>query len=157
MEEKVISMEEIFEGLDQATGNELGYSLGTFSNLLMLPEDQFEALKPLLLAEFGKNINNVNDGLMLAQTYNAMGIKAEDLVTGFPKLAENIRKIIGEKFSESKADFVVQVLSILFNMIYSNEGISKRVINIPIEIISEDIRIPEYANSTDAGNIKTGD
>ena len=151
MEEKVISMEEIFEGLDQATGNELGYSLGTFSNLLMLPEDQFEALKPLLLAEFGKNINNVNDGLMLAQTYNAMGIKAEDLVTGFPKLAENIRKIIGEKFSESKADFVVQVLSILFNMIYSNEGISKRVINIPIEIISEDIRIPEYANSTDAG------
>ena len=57
MEQKVISMEEIFEGLDQATGNELGYSLGTFSNLLMLPEDQFETLKPSLLAEFGKNIN----------------------------------------------------------------------------------------------------
>lgn len=151
MEEKVISMEEIFEGLDQATGNELGYSLGTFSNLLMLPEDQFEVLKPSLLAEFGKNINNVNDGLMLAQAYNAMGIKAEDLVTGFPQLAENICKIVGEKFSKSKADFVVQVLSILFNMVYSNEGISKRVVNIPIEIINEDIRIPEYANSTDAG------
>ena len=151
MEEKVISMKEIFEGLDKATDNELGFSLETFSNFIMLPDDQFEALKPAMLAEFGKNINNVNDGLMLAQVFNSMGIKAEDLASGAPQLMENIKAIVGEKFNESKADFISQVLMILFNMITVNENVAKRVIQIPIELMSDEVIMPNYANPTDAG------
>ena len=53
--------------------------------------------------------------------------------------------------SETKRDFLKQLVGIIFNEFVESEGISKRVINIPIQLIHEDAKIPTYANITDAG------
>lgn len=118
--------------------------------LLSMPDEQFAIIAPPILFEIEKSLNNVNDKLILTQSLNASGMKAEDLMASFI----DISKQIDEKLTSiprPKREFVKKVLGALCNAIADTEGVAKRIIQIPIELCHKDAKIPTYAHPTDAG------
>lgn len=119
--------------------------------LLTLPEDHFAILAPVFLEELRKNYNDINNQLVMAQTLNAMGYKAEDAREEFLKISQSIDDNLTEAFSSNKRSFIKQLLGLTYNAINETEGITKRTILIPIEYCREDAKMPAYAHLTDAG------
>ena len=118
--------------------------------LLALPDEQFNIIAPIILMELEKSSNNLNDRLILVQGLNASGVKVEELVGAF----EELTVIIDEKLTDiprNKRDFLKRLMGMICNLIADTEGISKRNIDIPIELCHPDAKIPQYANKGDAG------
>ena len=127
-------------------------ALGGFeevSALLTLPDDQFSIIAPIFLDELEKSLNNVEDKLLLIQAMNVSGTKLEDLQQSYIKLAEAIDLQYAEIISAPKRDFLKRMIGATYNCIAEAEGIAKRVVNIPIELTSEDAKIPTYAHLGD--------
>lgn len=116
--------------------------------LLGVPDDQFEVLAPGILQAYQQTVNNPNDKLALAQTLNAMGTRAEDLNATFEVFAKQIDE---SSFSKVKRDFLKQLIGSTLNAINETEGISKRTIQVPIELCHENAKIPQYAHISDSG------
>ena len=131
---------------------EVNPSLGGFdemSMLLALPEEQFVILGPIFLDELEKAYNNVQDKIFIAQAVNAAGQKIEDIQAVFMQLIESIDTQFEDLLSPQKRDFLKRVLSISYNSLAETEGIIKRTIQVPIELTSEDAKIPQYAHLGD--------
>ena len=127
-------------------------ALGGFEKLsamLTLPDEHFALIAPFFLDEMQKSMNNVDDKLLLIQAMNVNGTKLEDLREAYIKLIESIDTQFAEILSTPKRDFLKQMLGITYNCIAEAEGIAKRVINVPIELTSENAKIPQYAHLGD--------
>lgn len=120
-----------------------------FGALLTLPEEHFAIIAPVFLNEMQKAINNIDDKLLLVQAMNLSGTKIEDLQKIYAQLIENIDIQFAEAIPPIKRDFLKQMLSMTYNCIAEAEGIAKRVVNIPIELTSENAQIPKYAHLGD--------
>lgn len=116
--------------------------------LLELPEEDFEVIAPGILQGFQQSVNNPNDRLALVQSINAMGYKAEDLTEAFTNVIDEIDKL---DYPAIKRDFLTEIFSVLVNCVNETEGISKRTIQIPIELCHEKAKIPQYAHVSDSG------
>lgn len=119
--------------------------------MLSLPEEQFQALRPIVEQELEKSLNNVGDKLILTQALNANGSKAEDLVEAFELISEQIDTQMKGQMSKQKRDFLKHMMANICNAISDTEGIAKKIVRIPIELCHPDAKIPTYANTTDAG------
>lgn len=148
--EEVNLLGSIFDGMDKINNGEEDETLKAIGAFLALPDEEFNRLKDGVLAEITKNFNN-NDKLLLAQSMNLNGVRAEDLGQIFVDYERELEEQFKDVMSETKRDFLKQLVGIIFNEFVESEGISKRVINIPIQLIHEDAKIPTYANITDAG------
>ena len=127
-------------------------SMGGFeelSMLLSLPEEHFAMLAPVFLEELEKSFNNVEDKLFIAQAMNAAGAKMEDLQESYTALITSLDKEFANVMSAQKIDFLKRFLSISYNSIADIQGVTKRIIQVPIELTSEDAKIPTYANLGD--------
>ena len=127
-------------------------SMGGFeelSMLLALPEEHFAMLAPVFLEELEKSFNNVEDKLFIAQAMNAAGAKMEDLQESYTALIASLDKEFANVMSGQKIDFLKRFLSISYNAIADIQGVTKRVIQVPIELTSENAKIPTYANLGD--------
>jgi dUTP pyrophosphatase len=96
-----------------------------------------------------KSINNVDDKLLLIQAMNVSGTKLEDLRESYIKLNEQIDAQFANILSAPKRDFLKQMLGMTYNCISEAEGIARRVVNIPIELTSENAKMPKYAHLGD--------
>ena len=126
--------------------------LGGFDELaimLTLPEDSFAILAPIFLEELEKAYNNVQDKIFIAQAVNAAGQKVEDIQKIFIQLMDSIDSQFSETISAQKRDFLKRLLSISYNALAETEGVIKRVIQVPIELTSENAQIPKYAHLGD--------
>jgi hypothetical protein len=151
MEQAAQERKSIFEDLMNQIEN-INPSFGgleELSVLLALPDEQFSLIAPLFLDEMQKSINNIDDKLILVQAMNLKGVKLEELQESYIKLIDSIDTQFEDLISEPKRDFLKRMLSITYNCIAEAEGIAKRVINIPIELTSENAQIPKYANLGD--------
>lgn len=140
-----------FEAL-MAEVERINPSMGGFeelSMLLALPEEHFAMLAPVFLEELEKTFNNVEDKLFIAQAMNAAGAKMEDLQESYTALITSLDKEFANVMSGQKIDFLKRFLSISYNSIADLQGVTKRVIQVPIELTSEDAKIPTYANLGD--------
>ena len=127
-------------------------SMGGFeelSMLLSLPEEQFAMLAPVFLEELEKSFNNIEDKLFIAQAMNAAGAKMEDLQKSYTDLIAALDEQFAEVMSGQKIDFLKRFLSISYNSIADVQGVTKRVVQVPIELTSEGAKIPQYANLGD--------
>ena len=127
-------------------------SLGGFdelSMLLSLPEEQFAMIAPVFLQELEKSFNNIEDKLFIAQAMNAAGAKMEDLQKSYADLIKALDEQFSGVLSGQKIDFLKQFLAISYNSIADVQGVTKRVIQVPIELTSEGAKIPKYANLGD--------
>ena len=126
--------------------------LGGFEEMAMmlsLPEEQFVILAPVFLDELEKSFNNIDDKLFIAQAVNASGQKLEDVQAAYAQLIGSIDEQFNSILTAPKRDFLKQILSITYNSLAETEGIAKRIIQVPIELTSENAKIPAYANLGD--------
>ena len=141
----------LFERL-MAEVEKVNPTLGGFDELaalLTLPDEQFIIVYPVFLNELEKSFNNIDDKLFLAQAMNATGTKVEDMQQAYLTLIDSIDTEFGSLLSAPKKDFLKRMLSITYNTISEVVGTTKRVIQVPIELTSEDAQIPKYAHLGD--------
>ena len=131
-------------------GNDMS-SFEELSAILALPEEHFNILAPVFLEHFEKGMKNINDQMIMIQSMNMAGMRAEDVREQHKQLCEEIDAQMSADLSRAKRDFLKQVLGISYNALAEAEGISKRFITIPIEYCRPDAKMPTYAHLTDAG------
>ena len=127
-------------------------SLGGFEELgalLAMPEKEFSLIAPIFLDELQKSMNNIDDKYILIQAMNVSGLKVEDLQRQYQALVQRIDEEFKDILSPQKSSFLKRMLGITYNCIADAEGTARRIVNIPIELISEDAKIPKYANLGD--------
>lgn len=142
----------IFENLlkeVEKVNPEMG-DLQELAALLSLPDEEFKVLSPIYLNEIQKAFNNISDKLLLVQALNASGQRIEDILDGYMEIYEQLDKHF-ETISVEKRDFLKQILMATYNAIAEAEGVTKRVVQIPIELCHPDAKLPNYANLSDAG------
>jgi dUTP pyrophosphatase len=146
-EEKQNAFETILNGIEKITPE-----LGGFDELAMLlglPEEQFALLAPVFLEELEKSFSNVQDKIFIAQAVNAAGQKVEDIQALYIQLIESIDEQFSNVMSTQKRDFLKRMLSMSYNSLAETEGVIKRIVQVPIELTSEDAKIPKYAHLGD--------
>ena len=127
-------------------------ALGGFeemSVLLTLPDEQFAIIAPIFLDELEKSYNNIEDKLLLAQAMNVSGTKMEDLYKIYNQTIVAIDEQFETILSVPKKEFLKRMLAIVYNTIAETQGITKRIIQVPIELTSENAQIPKYAHLGD--------
>lgn len=149
MEEKQLNLGEMLDSLSELNGEQ--FSLEAFASILALPDEEFKTLSGIILDELNKSLNNPNDRLLLAQSFNAQGITSDEVIANFKELATQIDSIGDDVLPQAKRDFVKQIVGLMVNAIAETEGISKRIIQIPIELCHPNAKIPAYAKPGDAG------
>lgn len=126
-------------------------SFDEIAAILALPEAEFALLAPVFLHHLEKGLNNVNDKLIMIQSMNMAGLKAENVKEQYEEICLEIDNQMADQMSAQKRDFLKRILGITYNNLAEAEGISKRNILIPIEYCRPDAKMPTYAHLTDAG------
>lgn len=116
--------------------------------LIALPDPQFEVLAPNVLQTYQQMLNNPNEKLALAQSVNAYGGTAEDLIESFQEFEEEVDKLDMPKI---KRDFFKQILGATVTAVNETEGIAKRMIPVAIELCHPNAKMPQYAHISDSG------
>ena len=96
-------------------------------------------------------MKNINDQMILVQSMNMAGLKAENVREQYEAIYHEIDNQMAAILSHQKRDFLKQMLGITYNALAEAEGIAKKNILIPIEICHSDAKIPTYAHLTDSG------
>ena len=117
--------------------------------ILSLPEEHFLVLAPVFLDELEKSYNNVQDKIFIAQAVNATGQKLEEIEAIFRQIMSSIDTQLSDVMSAQKRDFLKRILSISYNSLAETEGVTKRIVQVPIELTSENAQIPKYAHLGD--------
>lgn len=128
-----------------------GMGIEELDTLLSLQEEDFCMIAPVFLEEFRRAINNPNDKMMFAQAMNVSGAKLEDIKDIYNQLIEEIDGELVDALPFSKRDFIKQLLMAVYNVISETEGIAKRLLQVPIELDSENAKIPTYGTDGAAG------
>lgn len=126
-------------------------SFDEIAAILALPEAEFALLAPVFLNHLEKGLNNVNDKLIMIQSMNMAGLKAENVKEQYEEICLEIDNQMADQMSAQKRDFLKRILGITYNNLSEAEGVSKRNILIPIEYCRPDAKMPTYAHLTDAG------
>ena len=154
-EEKIISLNDVKElgqtlesALEETGESEQADLTNSMLALLSMPDEQFDIMAPGVLESFEVCVNNPNDRLALVQALNAMGYTADDMVESIDDLNKSLDAV---DLPVMKKDFLKKLVGILFNAINETEGIAKRYISIPIELVHEEAKIPQYAHISDSG------
>jgi dUTP pyrophosphatase len=141
---------EKFMSAIQQVNPELG-GFDELGALLALPEEQFGILAPAFLDELERGMRNVNDQMIMVQSMNMLGLKAENVREQYEQLYAEIDAQMGGILSRQKRDFLKQLLGMTYNSLSEAEGIAKKTILIPLEYCNEGAKMPAYAHSTDSG------
>lgn len=134
--------------------SEVNPDIGGFDELgtlLAMPEEHFAILAPVFLGELEKGMKNINDQMILVQSMNMAGLKAENVREQYEAIYHEIDNQMAAVLSHQKRDFLKQMLGITYNALAEAEGVAKKNILIPIEICHPDAKIPTYAHLTDSG------
>ena len=128
--------------------------MGGFDELgamLALPEEQFAILAPVFLAELEKGMHNINDQMVMVQSMNMLGMKAENVREQYEQIYNEIDTQMGDLLSSKKRSFLKQMLGMTYNALAEAEGIAKKTILIPLEYCKTGAKMPAYAHMTDSG------
>ena len=129
-----------------STGSEEG--IAPIAAILAMPDRDLKMFSEIFLGELEKSMKSSNEALLMAQTLNMTGGNIDDLNAAFQELLVEIDK--AEEFSDVKKDFLKRFFMIIINAISETEGVAKKIIEIPVELM-EGAKIPAYARLGDAG------
>ena len=149
VEERRVAIQESLKQIAEASPQNGGFE--EIAVLLALPDEHFELLGPIFLAELEKSYDNTNDKLILVESMNVAGLKAEDARAEYYRICQLIDENMGQILSYQKRDFLKQVMGMTYNAIAEAEGVAKKIIAIPIEKCHTNAKIPTYAHLTDSG------
>lgn len=139
------NLEKILNIADEGDGNN---PFEAIAAVLALDEDQFSIVAPGIMQSFSQSINNPVDKIALTQAMNASGIRADELTGSFNGICEEIEKL---DMSVQKRDFLKNLIGNLVNAVSDTEGISKKTVQVAIELCHSNAKIPQYAHISDSG------
>lgn len=122
-----------------------------FSSLMSLDDEQFMVVAAGVLENFYSAFKDPQIQLGIAQNLSIQGVAAEDMMDELASIAENLQKSLDGKISQIKIDFFKSILGIVANALGENERIARRVISVPIQRLFDEVKLPEYAHTTDSG------
>ena len=129
-----------------STGSEEG--IAPIAAILSMPDKDLAMFSEIFLDEMSRAMKNSNEALLMAQALNMSGGNIDDLNDAFQELLVEIEKT--DEFSQAKKDFLKRFFMIIINAISETEGVAKKIIAIPIELM-EGAKTPCYARLGDAG------
>ena len=148
-EQKRFEFEKFMNVLKEASPETGGFDeLGA---MLALPEEQFAILAPIFLDNLERGLRNVNDQMIMVQSMNVLGMKAENVREQYEAIYREIDNQMGSLLSSQKRDFLKQMLGMAYNALAEAEGVAKKTILIPIEFCADGAKMPTYAHLTDSG------
>lgn len=118
--------------------------------LFALEDEQFSIIADEFLNGFERSLSSPADRIALAQSLNTVNLKQEDIIAAYEQWNVAIDNALGDMLSNIKRDFLKRTFGIVVNSVMENEGIAKRIINVPV-VLSEGAIMPVYANIGDAG------
>lgn len=148
-EERRFEFQKYMKALQEASPEMGGFD--ELATMLALPEEHFAVLAPSFLAELERSMRNVNDQMILVQSMNIAGLKAENVREQYEAIYAEIDEQMGDILSHQKRDFLKHMLSITYNALAEADGVAKKTILIPIEYCREGAKMPAYAHLTDSG------
>lgn len=117
-------------------------------SLLSMPDDEFHTLAPVVLQSIQQTINEPTEKIKLVQGLNAAGLRSDDLVDILEEMSGDLESL---EVSNEKKEFVAELCLSIINVVNSTEGIAKRIVTVPIQIINPEAKLPTYAHDTDSG------
>jgi dUTP pyrophosphatase len=148
-EERRFEFEKFLSAMQEANPEMGGFD--EVATLLAMPEEHFQVLAPVFLAELEKGLVDVNTRLIMVQAMNLQGMKVDNVREQYLAICEQIDEQMGDILSNQKRDFLKGMLGITYNAMSESEGASKRSIIIPIEYCNPNAKMPTYAHLTDSG------
>lgn len=125
--------------------------VNAFSSLMSLDDEKFMVVAADVLENFYTSFKDPQIQLGIAQNLSIQGVAAEDMMDELADIAERLQTNLNGKVSQIKIDFFKSILGIVANALGENERIARRVINVPIQRLSDEVKLPEYAHTTDSG------
>ncbi len=119
------------------------------SSLIALPDEQFDLISDQLLSQMEDSMTNPSTRIMLAEALRKDRLTPDDAVNIFNAAIENIDEQM-DMLDQKRKDFFKRYFGIINNVIQGLEGLSDRVISIPVEYCKE-VTPPQYATEGDAG------
>lgn len=122
-----------------------------FSSLMSLDDEKFMIVAAGVLEKFYSSFKDPQIQLGIAQNFAIQGVAAEDMMDELANITEILQKSLDGKFSQIKIDFFKSILGIVANALGENERIARRIVSVPIQRLSNEVKLPEYAHTTDSG------
>ena len=117
--------------------------------LISLPDEYFDVISEQVLAEMEDSMNDSSTRIMLAEALRKDHISPDDAVNIFQEAIKNIDEEM-DMLDQKRKDFFKRYFGLIINMIQGLEGLSNRIISIPVEYCRE-VEHPHYASEGDAG------
>lgn len=121
-----------------------------FISLLVLPDEDFITVAPVYYETFEKTLNNIDSQILLSNIREE-GVEPEQFIQSLVKTAESIQKIENNSISDIKISFLTALLGMMCSAIERAVDSTKRVYNIPVQKLNDDVKLPAYAHITDSG------
>lgn len=126
------------------------FDTDTLAALLALPDNQFRILAPVFLDALEGEYNKTNNQLLMLRTLNLTGQTYEDIREEYQALCDELDSTM-ENVSAIKISFMKEMIGLFYNSISEIDGVEKCILNVPVEVCRQDVRLPEYAHLTDSG------
>lgn len=153
-ETQIHIFDEIFKALDGLMGsNQEDFDgLQTLGAILNMSEENFNLIKQIFLDNIEATFNEPDTKIALAQMMNNNGLTIEDLENNVDSLIEAVNELAAEgvELSDNKKDFLKQIFTIFLNSMESAKAVAHRIIQVPIQRLSPDIKLPTYATDGSA-------
>lgn len=117
--------------------------------LISLPDEHFDIISEQVLAEMEDSMTDSSTRIMMAEALRKDRISPSEAITIFQDAITNIDEQM-DALDQKRKDFFKRYFGIIINIIQGLEGLSDRVISIPIEYC-RDVKPPQYASEGDAG------
>lgn len=141
-----ISMDSL-DLLDKAINDPGSNGLKVFSALLMMPDEDFEIVRPLFQEELINAYSEPQAQMQLVQAFALSGISVEELVNHIDEIAESMFNDSEIELSESKKDFLRMIFTAAANSVSSSTINPAHIVEIPVEICRENAKLPTYATN----------
>ena len=119
------------------------------SALISLPDEYFDIISEQVLAEMEDSMTSPSTRIMMAEALRKDNIAPDDAINIFQEAIKNIDEEL-DMLDQKRKDFFKRYFGIIVNIIQGLEGLSDRVISIPVEYCRE-VQAPQYASEGDAG------
>lgn len=117
--------------------------------LVTLPDEHFDLISEEILSQMEDSMGDSSTRIMMAEALRKDHISPDDAVQIFQEAITNIDEEM-TNLDQKRKDFFKRYFGIIINIIQGLEGLSDRIISIPVEYCKE-VKPPHYASEGDAG------
>lgn len=142
----------IFDQIFSAIGDKDADGLQTLGAILVMPDEQFEIVKPALFDSIQQVFNTPDAKIAFAQMMNQNGLRIEDFTTNMDDIIAAVDDLAAEgvELSDSKKDFLKFIFTTFANTMEESNMVSHRILTIPIQLCRDGAKLPTYATAGSA-------